>query len=74
MTMTANEALDQYIGELRRQNPLEARKKIKEIRVACDISRDVYQNWRRGRTPIRKLQRREITRILGVDLFNNVTD
>lgn len=72
--MRANEAFSRHIDMLFEKNPVEARKKVKEIKTACGISSPVYSNWRRGVTPIRKLQRAEITRILEYDLFKDVSD
>ena len=72
--MRAHEAFSHHIDMLFEQNPAEARRIVKEIKTACGISSCVYSNWRRGVTPIRKLQRAEITQILNHDLFKDVTD
>lgn len=72
--MKANEALSSHIDSLFSSDPVSARRLVREIKDRCEISTAVYSNWRVGRTPIRKLERREITQILGVDIFENVTD
>lgn len=72
--MRAFEAFSRHIDMLFEQNPAAARKTVKEIKAACGISSAVYSNWRRGITPIRKLQRNEITQILNHDLFKDVID
>lgn len=72
--MTANEAFSHHIDMLFEQNPVTARKIVRAIKDQCGISSPVYSNWRRGVTKIKKLQRNEITQILGVNIFTNVTD
>lgn len=72
--MTANEALSRHIARISALNPAEARKTIRAIKDACGISSMVFYNWMHGRTPIKKLQRDEITRIVKYDLFKDVTD
>lgn len=72
--MTANEALVKHLDSLFDVNPAEARRVVRCIKDRCGISSPVFSNWRRGVTLIRKLQRNEITQILGINIFENVTD
>ena len=72
--MKANEALSGHIDTLFETDPAEARRLVRSIKARCNISSAVYSNWRRGLTPIRKIYRDEITRIIGVDIFENVTN
>lgn len=72
--MKADEALRNYIDDLFETNPVEARKIVRSIKDRCGVSTAVYFNWRHGLTPIKKIFRAEITRIIGDNIFENVTD
>lgn len=69
--MTANEALDNHLSSL---PYLECAKKSKEIRDTFEISIFTFSFWRRGRTRIPPFYRPEISRILGKDIFIDVTN
>lgn len=69
--MTANEALNVYLSSL---SPTERMAKSRDIRILCEVSKEVLYNWRKGKTPIGRLQRREITKIIGSDIFKEVAN
>ena len=67
--MTTNQSLDHYLASL----PNNVRiAKSRDIRNELKISRAVLSDWRRGRTPLHPLFLREISKIVGVDLFLDV--
>lgn len=70
-SMTANEALDAYLKSL---SPAERVAKSRDICALCDVSYQVLYNWRKGYTPIGKLQRREISKIIGADIFTDIEE
>lgn len=72
--MKADEALKSHIDALFEINPVEARRIVRSIKARCGISTAVYFNWRHGLTPIKKIYRDEITRIIGINIFENVTN
>lgn len=72
--MKANDAFKEYIDAISLTNPAESRRLVRSIKDRCGISGAVYFNWRHGLTPIKKIYQDEITRIIGVNIFNNVTN
>lgn len=69
--MTANEALNGYFKSLSRP---EKRQLAGQLIQNLEISPSVLGNWRCSTTPIKNIYRREISRIIGKDIFANVTD
>jgi len=67
--MTANEALDNYLGAL---SPKERIAKSRDIREFCGISRCVLSDWRRGRTSIDLECQAKITEALDKNIFVNI--
>lgn len=63
--MTANEALDHYLGSLPRP---ERDAKSRDIREMLEISRSVLSDWRCGRTKLPSVYFDKIIEIVGVDL------
>lgn len=63
--MTANEALDYYLGSLPNNERIA---KSRDIREILGISRNVLSDWRRGRTKIQPISFTKIIEIVGVDL------
>lgn len=67
--MTTNQSLDRYLSSL----PNNVRiAKSRDIRSELKISRAILSAWRTGRTPLHPLFLREISKIVGVDLFADV--
>lgn len=69
--MTANEALDKYLGSL---SPKARIAKSRDIREMCRITKSVLCAWRRGRTRIHWAFRDKITEALDKNIFTDVTD
>lgn len=69
--MTANEALDKYLGSL---SPKTRIAKSRDIREMCRITKNVLCAWRRGRTRIHWVFRDKITEALDKNIFIDVTD
>ncbi len=69
--MTANEALDNYLGSL---NPKERIAKSRDIRILCRKSRSVLSDWRKGRTKITWIWRDKISEAIGKNIFENVSN
>lgn len=69
--MTANQALDGYLSSLPDEERIEL---VAQLREFLGVSIHVFCNWRRSRTPIKPVYRREITNFIGKDLFQNVSD
>lgn len=63
--MTANEALDYYLGSLPNNERIA---KSRDIREILGISRNVLSDWRRSRTKIQPISFTKIIEIVGVDL------
>lgn len=63
--MTANEALDKYLGSLSYRERVA---KSRDIRETFGISKAVLSDWRRGRTKIPKFYFDKIIDILGIDI------
>lgn len=63
--MTANEALDKYLGSLSRNERIA---KSRDIRETLGVSRFVLSDWRRGRSRLDRVYFDKIIEIVGVDL------
>lgn len=69
--MTANEALKAYYKSI----PIKERSKLTlSLMQEFQVSAKVVEYWRYSRTPIKPVYRREISRIIGKDIFSDVTD
>lgn len=69
--MTSKEALREYFKSLTREE--KQRMQVK-LMTGLEISMYTLNNWRYAGTRILPLYRREITKIIGKDIFKNVTD
>lgn len=69
--MTANQALDTYLSSLPKAERIDLTAKLREY---LGVSVYVFCYWRRSRTPIKPIYRREIANFIGKDIFENVTD
>lgn len=69
--MTANEALNNYFKSLSRS---EKRNLSCQFIIKLEVSPAIITNWRCSATPIKSIYRREIIKIIGKDIFENVTD
>ncbi|PWL61044.1 MAG: hypothetical protein DBY35_06595 [Bacteroidales bacterium] len=67
--MTANEAFDGYLSSLPNNIRIA---KTRDLRFFLDISSYVIHDWRIGRTRIRPIYQREISKIVGEDIFRDV--
>lgn len=67
--MTANEALDHYLGSLPSQERIA---KTRDIREKLGISRSILSDWRRGRTILKPIYFDKIIEIVGADLNSYV--
>lgn len=69
--MTANEALKNHFKSI----PVKERAKLtRDLIIQLDVTAKTVQNWRYSITAIKPVYRREISRIIGKDIFSNVTD
>lgn len=69
--MTANQALDVYLASL----PDEERVPLVcKLREHLCVTEAIFSNWRRSKTKIKQIYRREIAKIIGKDIFADVTD
>lgn len=69
--MTANEALDHYLGSLSTKERIA---KSRDIREKLHITRFVLSDWRRGRSELGSDCLDKIIEIVGVDLRANVSN
>ena len=69
--MTANEALNGYFMSLPRKDKAEL---TRNLIVALEITPGTLSGWRFMTTRIPTIYRREINRIVGKDIFVDVTD
>lgn len=69
--MTANQALDSYLSALPDEERIDLAAKLREY---LSVSSFVFSNWRRSKTKIKPIYRREIANFIGKDIFENVTD
>lgn len=69
--MTANEALNGYFMSLKRPDRA---KLTRNLIIDLEISPSRLSSWRFMTIRIPGLYRREINRIIGKDIFENVTD
>lgn len=69
--MTANQALDTYLSGLPDEERIDLAAKLREH---LDVSVFVFSNWRRSKTKIKLIYRREIAKFIGKDIFQDVTD
>ena len=69
--MTANQALDQFLAGMPDEERIPL---VKKLQKELEVSANVFSAWRRGRTFIRPIYRREISRIVGKDVFAYVTE
>lgn len=69
--MNANEAFRTYLRSLSvpERNDFTA-----NVASALEVSFGTINNWQYSKTRIKPIYRREISRIIGVDIFDNVTD
>lgn len=67
--MTTNQSLDNYLSSLPNNIRIA---KSRDIRYELKISRAILSAWRRGLTPLHPVFLREISKIVGVDLMENV--
>lgn len=63
--MTRNEALNHYLSSLSTKERIA---KSRDIREKLEISLSVLCDWRRGRTPLKRVYFDKIIEIVGVDL------
>lgn len=69
--MTANEAFAGYFKSI----STEERAKItRTLIIQLEITANIVRNWRYSQSKIRPIYRREIIKIIGKDIFENVTD
>ncbi|MDE6290514.1 MAG: hypothetical protein K2M16_03185 [Muribaculaceae bacterium] len=69
--MTANEALFEYYSSI----PKKERSKLTlELMIQLEVTYYTVHNWRYSNSRIKPLFRREISRIIGKDIFADVTD
>lgn len=69
--MTANNALNAYFKSI----PVKERNKlILSMMEQFQVSAKTVENWRYSRTPLKPVYCREISRIIGKDIFSEVTD
>ena len=69
--MTANEALKNHFRSI----PVKERATLtRDFIVQLGVTAKTVQNWRYSVTAIRPVYRREISRIIGKDIFSEVTD
>lgn len=64
--MTTNKALDRYLSSLSTKERIA---KSRDIRDCCEISRAILSDWRRGRTPLKRVYFDKIIEIVGVNLY-----
>lgn len=70
-SMTANEALREYFKSI----PAKERSKLtSSLMTQFQVSAKTVENWRYSRTNLKPVYRREISRIIGKDIFSKVTD
>ena len=70
-SMTANEALKEHYRSI----PVADRNKLTyELMKQLGVSAKTVENWRYSRTFLKPVYRREINRIIGIDIFDGVTD
>ncbi len=69
--MTANEALNKHYKSL---SSKERAKLTLSLMTQLDVTYFVIENWRYARTAIKPVYRREISRIIGEDIFSEVID
>ncbi len=69
--MTANEAFNEYYKSLSRKERNELNG---NLIVELEISPSTVENWRYSRTQIRPAYRREISRIIGKDIFSELSN
>lgn len=67
--MTTNQRLDRYLSSLPGRVRLA---KSRDIRQELNISCSKLSDWRRGRSHLPAIYLREISKIVGVDLFADV--
>lgn len=68
--MTVNEALNEHIKSL--PNPAK-RELVCNLLLKLDITPAILNNWRYSLTPIKSIYLPEIIKIVGKDIFANVT-
>lgn len=69
--MTSNVALDAYIKSL----PYKERSEFQaKLVLRLEISLATISAWRNAKSRIKNVYRREISNIIGKDIFENVTD
>ncbi len=69
--MTVNQALNQYFKSLPRP---EKRDLLCKMSLQLDVTPAIISNWRSSITPIKSIYIPEIIKIIGKDIFANVTD
>ncbi len=69
--MTANQALDTYLSQLQGEQRIEL---VKKLREELCVTEFVFSNWRRSKTRIKPIYKREIVKIIGQDIFEDVID
>lgn len=69
--MTANDALKAHFKSIK---PNERVKLTLEIMRRLEVSAGTVDNWRYSATRIKPIYRREISDIIGKDIFSDVTD
>ena len=69
--MTANQALDQFLAGMSDEDRIPL---VRKLQKELEVSPYIFSAWRRGRTRIRPIYRREISRIVGKDVFADVTE